>query len=110
MKILSAILGFAVLSFALSCALSNQQDVALSLWPFFADIHVPLYLAGLAPLVVGFVAGGLWGWVASLRHRFRSRRLHKELEVLTNKIGELQNAAGAQMPVAPRKNFWRINK
>ncbi len=111
MRIFSGICGFVVLVLVLCFALSNQQDVTVAMWPFSESLQLPLYLVGLVPLLLGLLVGGLWGWVASLRHRLHSRRLNKELEALNDKISELQKSAIVQTAaIAPRKKFWRFNK
>ncbi|MDE2029488.1 MAG: DUF1049 domain-containing protein [Alphaproteobacteria bacterium] len=87
-----------VLALVLSFALPNRQDVAVGLWPSQTIWQVPLYLVGLAPLGLGLVAGGLMGWIGSVPHRFKARRLGKELEAMQ------RAAASQQRP--QKKSFW----
>jgi hypothetical protein len=56
-------------------------------------------------LIVGLVVGGMWGWVASLPHRWRARKLHKEVGRLNEHIGTLQQPVVGE-PMPPKKRFW----
>ncbi len=90
MQILSALLGFLVFLISLVFALSNQQSVSVSLWPFDDDITAPLYILTLGSLAVGLVLGGFFVWLTVLPHRFRARRLGKDVTLLSGKILELE--------------------
>jgi uncharacterized integral membrane protein len=107
MKILSAFLALVVLIPMLCFALPNRQDVAVAFWPFDDTMQLPLYLIGLGPLAFGLIFGAVWGWIGSVPHRLKSRRLHKELDALNDKISELQKSATAQQaPLQPKRAFW----
>jgi uncharacterized integral membrane protein len=107
MKIISGIFALLVLVPVLCFALSNRQDAAVAFWPFEGAIQIPLYLVGLLPLAFGLLFGAFWGWVASMPHRLKSRRLNKELDALNNRIGDLQKAAIVQQAqIEPKRPFW----
>jgi len=108
MKIFSGIVGFIILVLVLCFALTNRQSVTVGMWPFADAVQSPLYLVGFVPLAVGVVFGGIWGWLGHIPHRLRARRLHKELGVLNDRIGELQKSALAPpLPVASKRKWWR---
>ena len=70
-------------------------------------LQLPLYLVGFAPLVFGFLVGGLWGWLGGIPHRLRARRLNKELGTLSGRIDELQKTAIVQSAEVARKStLW----
>jgi putative membrane protein len=52
---------------------SNRGPVDLALWPLPFEITVPLYVAVLTTLVLGFLAGGLVAWGADRRYRVAAR-------------------------------------
>ena len=54
-------------------AISNREAVALGLWPLPFELDLPLYLAILGALLIGFVAGVGVAWAAG-RHRRREHR------------------------------------
>jgi len=77
------------------------------MWPFDGVAQAPLYIVGFAPLLFGLMIGGFWGWLGSVPHRLRARRLYKELDALNQQIGELQKTALVQSVQAVRKkHFW----
>jgi uncharacterized integral membrane protein len=107
MKMISSIFGLIILALVLCFALSNRQDVNVTLWPLESSWQTPLYLVGFVPLVFGLVFGGLWGWIGGVPHRLRARRLNKELGALNSKIDELQKSAIVQSAqIMPKRNFW----
>src|SRR2546429_5373209 len=54
-------------------AISNREAVALGLWPLPFELDLPLYLAILGALLIGFIAGVGVAW-ATGRHRRREHR------------------------------------
>jgi uncharacterized integral membrane protein len=100
MKLLSALFSLAILAVVLCFVLSNQQDVTLTMWPFAGSLQFPLYLMGLIPLLVGLVAGGLWGWMSSVPHRLKIRQLNKEIHL------QKQEAVENYLPPRHKKYFW----
>jgi uncharacterized integral membrane protein len=107
MKILSALLALLILVPVVAFALSNGQKCEVALWPFDGAWTVPLYVVGLLPLAAGLVVGGLWGWLHTVPHRLRARRLNKELGESNAKIDELQKTAIVQDAHAvPKHRFW----
>ena len=103
MKIFSSVFCLVILAFVLSFVLSNRLDVTVGLWPFDETVQVPLYLVGLTPLALGLFVGGLGGWLASIPHRLKVRRLTKVLGTLNEHIDSLQSS---DVP-APKSSFWK---
>ena len=80
---------------AISFAFSNRQPVDLRLWPLpdawpFALHDVPLYLIGLVPLVIGFVAGSLFAWWNAGRDRGEARRARSRIAGLEAQLRRLR--------------------
>ncbi|HYE51241.1 MAG TPA: LapA family protein [Azospirillaceae bacterium] len=83
--LLTAPLALVVLSFAVS----NRQEVVLSLWPLPFLFDAPAFALVLVSLVAGFVAGGFTAWAGGRRHRraaraekIRAAALERELDAL----------------------------
>jgi len=71
-------------------ALSNMNPVRLGLWPTDYTIDVPISLAILTGMALGFLIGGLLVWVAELGQRRRARRAERTVRVLQAKLDEAQ--------------------
>ncbi|MCK8785180.1 LapA family protein [Roseomonas sp. NAR14] len=56
-------------------ALSNRQEVQLTLWPFDYAYAVPLSFAVLAVAALSFLIGAAVAWIASLPYRRRARQM-----------------------------------
>jgi len=77
------------------------------MWPLSGTLEIPLYLAGLVPLIFGLLLGAALGWLAGVPHRLRARRLHKELNVLNDRIDDLQKTSIIQhAETEKKKSFW----
>ena len=74
--------------------LSNMQVVRLGLWPTDYFIDVPLSLAILTAMALGFLLGGLVVWTAEVRQRRRARRAERTVRMLQAKVDELQARQG----------------
>jgi lipopolysaccharide assembly protein A len=71
-------------------ALSNTQPVSLDLFPLGQlPFEIPLSVAILAALAVGFLVGGLMVRIAELRHRRAARRAEHAVRLLEAKHEEL---------------------
>src|SRR5713226_8200310 len=77
-------------------AMSNREAVALGLWPLPFALDLPLYLAILAALLIGFVAGALCVWIAGRPARRESRRRGRRIAALERELAATQ----AQLPGA----------
>jgi uncharacterized integral membrane protein len=78
---------------------SNGKTVTLGLWPLSFVLDLPLYLAILSALVIGFVGGALCVWIGG-RHRRRELRLRgRRIAALENELA----AARAERPETGEK-------
>jgi len=73
MRYLSWIITIPIALVIVSFAVSNRDPVDLALWPLPFEITVPLYVAALVALVLGFLAGGFVAWNADRRYRVAAR-------------------------------------
>jgi putative membrane protein len=72
-RYLSWIITIPIALVIVSFAVSNRDPVDLALWPLPFEITVPLYVAVLTALVLGFLAGGLVAWGAGHNYRAAAR-------------------------------------
>ncbi len=77
-------------------AVSNRAPAALAFWPLPFVAELPLYLAVLGALVIGFVCGTAIAWLAGCRRRREARRCRRRLAVLERELAATQ----AQLPGA----------
>lgn len=75
-------------------AASNRQAVALGLWPLPFVLELPLYLAVLAALLIGLIAGALYAWSAARDRRRTGRRHSRRIAALERELAATQ----AQLP------------
>jgi uncharacterized integral membrane protein len=83
------VLGGLVLALLILFALSNTQEVELGLFPTGLAVGMPLSVAILGAMGIGFFLGGLVVWFTSLRHRRAARRAHAAVRLLEAKHQEL---------------------
>lgn len=115
MKFLSALFGFLICSIAAIFALSNRQSVTFSLWPFDVAITAPLFMMTLGAFALGLLFGGVFVWFGSISHRLMARRLGKSVELLGDKIQELERELAphrarlaAEQSETPSKINWKF--
>jgi lipopolysaccharide assembly protein A len=86
------IVGVPLLLLMVVFALSNRQLVPLGLFPLGQlPFEVPLSVAILAALGLGFFLGGLRVWTASFRHRRAAKRAEEAVRLLEAKHRELKS-------------------
>jgi uncharacterized integral membrane protein len=78
---------------------SNGKVVTLALWPLPFVVELPLYLAILAALLIGFIAGALCVWIAGRHRRRELRRRGRRIAALERELAATQ----AQVPVLAEK-------
>lgn len=110
MRYLTWIVTIPVALLAVLFAVSNRETVAFGLWPLPFTLDLPLYLAVLGVLVVGFVAGGLVVWVGQHRHRRTARKasarvlqLERDLDDTNTRLRAAEERAMPR-PAAARPN------
>ncbi|AIB10658.1 hypothetical protein ABAZ39_01215 [Azospirillum argentinense] len=95
MRFIALIIAVPIALAAVLFAISNRGLVTLSLWPLPFTLEVPVYLATLVALVIGFLAGGVVAWNAQRRHRRRARRSSDRVSYLERELKETQARAAA---------------
>lgn len=88
MKLLFWIVGLPLLLIAAFFAIANRESVSVSLWPFAEPLQVPLFIAIVGPLYLGFLLGAGAAWIAGGRLRTRGREAARRLDA-----SERENAA-----------------
>ena len=83
-------------------AVSNRETVSLALWPFPFLVELPLYLAVLASLLLGFVLGQAAGWIGAGRLRRELRRAGRRIAALERELAATQG----QLDPAPEANAF----
>ena len=71
-------------------AVSNRESVTLGLWPVPFLVEIPLYVAMLAALSVGFVLGQLAAWIAGRQRRRDARQRRRRLASLESELRATQ--------------------
>jgi lipopolysaccharide assembly protein A len=71
-------------------AVSNREMVALGWWPVPFLVEIPLYVAVLAALAVGFLLGELAAWIAGRRRRREARRHARRIASLEGELRATQ--------------------
>src|SRR5476649_755321 len=99
MKILSRTLLLLFVLLGVLIAVSNSQQVMLTLWPLPQVIVAPLYLLVVALLLMGVLAGLLIGWWAGRHHRRRGRESRAEADRLDRELTRSRQALAAAQPI-----------
>jgi uncharacterized integral membrane protein len=71
-------------------AVSNREMVALGWWPVPFLVEIPLYVAVLAALALGFLLGELAAWIAGRRRRREARRHARRIASLEGELRATQ--------------------
>jgi putative membrane protein len=71
-------------------AMSNRESVALGLWPLPFEFDLPLYLAVLGALLIGFISGVLAAWIAGRHRRRENRRRGRRIAALERELAATQ--------------------
>ena len=82
-------------------ALSNEELVPLALWPTDYSIDVPLSIAILVALAIGFLLGDFVVWFSVLSHRLRARRAERKVRLLEAHVESLKARTGSTAALPP---------
>jgi lipopolysaccharide assembly protein A len=84
-------------------ALGNRGDVTIDFWPVGPAFEMPLFLALVGALYIGFALGALIAWFAGGRARSRARAATKRADALAREVADLKAKApvSASVPAAP---------
>jgi len=85
-------------------AVTNRAAVSLGLWPLPYVLELPLYLAIIAAMLIGFVAGALCVWIAGRHGRREGRRRAHRIAALERELAATQ----AQLPGAGENAAARL--
>ncbi len=91
MRLLTWSLGLIVALVSVSFAVSNRQEVAVTLWPFPFALDLSLYIIVLTSVLAGFVVGSLATWLAAGKHRRRVRKQRTEIRNLESELDTLRS-------------------
>ena len=85
-------------------AVTNRQAVSLGFWPLSLTLDLPLYLAIIAAMLIGFVAGALCAWIAGRQRRREVRSRGRRIAALERELAATQ----AQLPGAAESTAARL--
>ncbi len=99
-KFLSWLIAIPVAAFAVAFALDNRTGVSLGLWPLPLRIDVPVYIAVLGGLLLGFLAGVLTAWLQGSAARRLSRQRRRRTDQLERELAatKARETASAESP------------
>ena len=86
MKFIVWIVAAALLIVSTTFAISNRAPATLDFWPLPYSITVPLFLALIAVLIVGFVFGGMAAWWSGRKWRRLARQKTSEADSLRREV------------------------
>jgi putative membrane protein len=81
--VIAVIVALAVILFAVS----NRQEVEITLWPLPLQIDTGVYAVVLMAVLVGFIGGMVAAWMAAGGVRRERRRLRSEVRDLEQSLG-----------------------
>jgi len=91
------IVGIPLLLLMVLFALSNSQSVRLGIFPTDYSVEIPLSVAILAAMAIGFFLGGLRLWFTAMHDRRALRRAEDAVRLLEAKHQELKSRASGPM-------------
>lgn len=98
MKVLFWIVVLPLLLIAAFFAIANGAPVTLNLWPIDSQVSMPLFVALLGFLYLGFVFGALVAWWGGRHARARARNAARRVEALQREVAELTARLDARPP------------
>jgi lipopolysaccharide assembly protein A len=101
MKLLFWIVGVPLLLIAAFFAIANRESVAVSLWPLADAVNVPLFIAIVGPLYLGFLLGAGAAWIAGGRARSRAREAARRVAALDQENTALRARLDQATPGQP---------
>lgn len=101
-KFLRWLLGIPLLLALILFTLSNRDSVRIGIFPTDFSLEVPLAVALLIAMGLGFFMGGLLVWFAALRHRRETRRAQETVRVMEARSQELKVLPAGTLLAPPR--------
>jgi uncharacterized integral membrane protein len=108
MRPLIWIVGVPLLLVGAFFGIANRQPVAVDLWPLVAKVELPLYLALVGALYVGFLLGAAVAWWGGRHARARGREARRRLNRLEQDHARLQSKLDATAPPAPATSLTTL--
>jgi uncharacterized integral membrane protein len=84
-------------------AVSNREAVTLGLWPLPFELDLPLYLAILSALLIGFISGAAAVWIAGRRRRRENRRRGHRIAALETELAAREAQSPGAREIAPAR-------
>jgi len=103
MKLVFWIVVVAVATVLALFAMSNRAAVALGLWPLPFELDLPLYLAILFALLVGFLSGVVAVWIAGRHRRRENRRRGRRIAALERELAAREGQPPGARETAPAR-------
>ena len=100
--VLRLLIGVPLLLLMIVFVLSNEQPVRFGLFPTDYSLELPLSVAMLSALGLGFFLGGMRVWFAALRYRRTARQATATVRVMEAKQQELKTLPAGRLPAPPR--------
>jgi len=88
-------------------AVSNREAVTLGLWPLPLEFDLPLYLAILLALLIGFISGAAATWIAARHRRRESRRRGRRIAALETELAARDAQPPGARETAPARSAAR---
>ena len=102
MRYLSLVVTIPVTVIVVVFAVNNRALMELDSWPLDGMVTVPVFVAVLAPFILGFLVGGMALWTSTAARRRQARRQRQQLKMLEAEKarGAAENSVGG-LPVTP---------
>ncbi|MFM7347352.1 MAG: LapA family protein [Tagaea sp.] len=101
MRALYWILAGALAALAGLFALNNRGELTVDFWPVGPEFQMPVFVALVGALYLGFALGAVVAWFATGRARKRARAAERKAAELDADLQALKAKHAAQVPAAP---------
>lgn len=79
-------------------ALGNRGDVTVDFWPVGPSFAMPVFVALVGALYIGFALGAIVTWLAQGRTRRRAREAVRRAAALERELSQARGTAASQAP------------
>ena len=79
-------------------ALGNRGDATVDFWPLGPALEMPLFVALVGALYIGFALGAVIAWFGGGRARSRGRAATRRADALAREVAELKAKIAATAP------------
>lgn len=80
-------------------ALNNRGELTVDFWPVGPELQMPVFVALVGALYLGFALGAVVAWFATARSRARARRAERKAAELDAELQILKGKQAASTPV-----------